>query len=193
MSAGRICVFCGSSVGFDPEFREAAIQVGSRIAECGWGVVYGGGHVGLMGIVADACLQGGGEVIGVIPQSLHDREVAHHGLTELIITKSMHERKARMAELSNAFLALPGGIGTFEELFEILTWKQLGIHEKRIGILNVKGYFDPFGTLLDHAVSSGFVRSEHLKLLQVLSEIDVLVDYLAAPNNVDQTVDTELT
>ena len=160
-----ICVFCGSNVGSRPEYAAAAEAVGQLLAERGIRVVYGAGDVGLMGVLADAALAAGGQVIGVIPQMLVDMELAHRGLTELRIVRSMHERKALMAELSDAFLAMPGGVGTFEELFEVLTWAQLGIHHKPCGCLNIAGYFDPLSALLDHAVSEGFVRPQHRRLL----------------------------
>jgi uncharacterized protein (TIGR00730 family) len=160
-----ICVFCGSSVGSRPEYSAAAAEVGRLLAERGIRVVYGAGKIGLMGVLADAALAVGGEVIGVIPQMLVDKELAHRGLTELRIVTSMHERKALMAELSDAFIALPGGLGTFEELFEVLTWAQLHIHHKPCGCLNVAGYFEPLNQLLDHGVAEGFLRSEQRQLL----------------------------
>jgi uncharacterized protein (TIGR00730 family) len=166
----RICVFCGSNAGARPAYREAAQTVGRLLCRRGIELVYGGGHVGLMGIVADACLSEGGRVIGVIPQALADKEVAHAGLTELRIVKSMHERKSVMAELSDAFLALPGGYGTWEELFEVLTWSQLGIQRKACAMLNVDGYYDPLLEMADKALSDGFLRGVHRDLL--LSDVD---------------------
>jgi uncharacterized protein (TIGR00730 family) len=151
-----LCVFCGSSPGGRPEYAEMAAAFGSLLGQRGIRLVYGGGNVGLMGMLADAALAAGGEVIGVIPRMLVDRELAHRG-TDLRIVTSMHERKALMAELSGGFVALPGGLGTYEELCEVLTWAQLGIHRKPIGCLNVLGYFDPLTRLLDHAVSEGFL------------------------------------
>jgi uncharacterized protein (TIGR00730 family) len=153
-----LCVFCGSSVGNRPEYAAAAAELGWLLAERGIRLVYGAGNVGLMGVLADAALAAGGEVVGVIPQMLVDRELAHRGITDLRIVTTMHERKALMAELSDAFLALPGGLGTFEELCEALTWTQLGIHAKPCGALNVDGYFNYLELLLDLAVQEGFVR-----------------------------------
>src|SRR5437764_7096254 len=156
----RVCVFGGASSGWLPVYAAAARGLGSALASRGLGLVYGGGNVGLMGALADAALAAGGEVIGVIPQMLVDRELAHRG-TDLRIVTSMHERKALMAELSDAFVALPGGLGTYEELCEVLTWAQLGIHHKPCGCLNVLDYFRPLESMLDHAVSEGFMRPEH--------------------------------
>lgn len=157
----RVCVFCGSSPGARPVYREMAETVGRLIAARGLELVYGGAHVGLMGAVADAALAAGGHVIGVIPQSLVDREIAHTGLPDLRIVASMHERKALMERLSDAFLALPGGMGTLEEVCEIYTWGQLGLHAKPCGLLNVDGYYAPFLQLLDNAVTAGFLRPAH--------------------------------
>jgi uncharacterized protein (TIGR00730 family) len=166
----RICVFCGSSSGTRPVYQQAAQTVGQLLCRRGIELVYGGGRVGLMGIVANACLNEGGRVIGVIPQALADKEVAHTGLTELRIVTSMHERKSLMADLSDAFMALPGGFGTWEEFFEVLTWAQLGIHGKACGVLNVGGYYDPLLQMADRALSEGFVREMHRGLL--LSDAD---------------------
>jgi uncharacterized protein (TIGR00730 family) len=157
----RICVYAGSNPGTNPAYAEAAAELARLLASRDIGVVYGGGKVGLMGILADAALAAGGEVIGVIPQDLMDREVGHGGVTELHVVASMHERKALMAELSDAFVALPGGIGTLEELIEVYTWSQLGLHDKPMGMLNVAGYYDGLAALLDHAVQEGFLRSQH--------------------------------
>jgi len=161
----RVCVFCGSSAGTRGIYRQAAQTVGRQLCERGIELVYGGGRVGLMGILADACLDAGGRVIGVIPQALADREVAHTGLTELRIVGSMHERKALMADLSDAFVSLPGGFGTWEEFFEVLTWAQLGIQRKACGLLNVNGYYDPLLEMADRALSEGFLREGHRELL----------------------------
>ena len=174
-----ICFFCGSNVGMRPEYSAAAAVVGRLLAARGIRVVYGAGNIGLMGVLADAAVAAGGEVIGVIPQMLVDKELAHSRLTELRIVGSMHERKALMAELSDAFIALPGGLGTYEELFEVLTWAQLGIHHKPCGCLNVAGYFDPLGALLDHAVCEGFVRPQHRRLLVSSSDPAALLARLA--------------
>jgi uncharacterized protein (TIGR00730 family) len=157
----RICVFCGSSPGARPEYADAAREMGRVLAESGTGLVYGGGRVGLMGIVADAVMQGGGEVIGVIPDALMRREVGHAGVTDLRVVGSMHERKAVMADLSDGFVAMPGGYGTFEEFCEVITWSQLGIHPKPCGLLNVAGYYAPLLAMFDHAVAEGFVRPPH--------------------------------
>lgn len=156
-----ICVFCGSNPGNDPVYADAARAMGVEIARRGMVLVYGGGAVGLMGIVADAALAAGGEVHGVIPRALREKEVGHHHLTRLEIVETMHIRKARMAELSEGFIAMPGGIGTFEELFEIWTWGQLGIHDKPLAFLNVAGFYDPLATFLDNTVEAGFLKQTH--------------------------------
>ena len=161
----RICVFCGSSVGARAEYAEAARALARELVRRGLGVVYGGGSVGLMGILADAALAEGGEVIGVIPRGLARKELLHTGLTELRVVESMHERKATMAELADAFVALPGGLGTLEETLEVLTWSQLGIRRKPVALLNVRGYWDALLELLGRAVEEGFVRREYLGLL----------------------------
>ncbi len=161
----RICVYCGSSPGSRPAYREAAEALGGELAERGIGLVYGGGNVGLMGVVADAVLAAGGTVTGVIPRSLRDREIAHTGLDDLRVVESMHERKALMADLSDAFVALPGGVGTLEELVEVMTWTQLGLHRKPCGILDVEGYYDHLLAWLDHAERERFLRPEHRALL----------------------------
>jgi len=166
----RICVFCGSSAGADPRFVEAARAFGGLLAAEGIGLVFGGGSVGVMGEVADATMAAGGEVIGVIPEWLVGREVGHQGITELRVVGSMHERKAMMAELSDAFVALPGGLGTLEEICEILTWAQLELHAKPCGILNVAGYFDLFLGFLDHAVGERLLRPRHRALVLVEAE-----------------------
>jgi len=175
----RICVFCGSSPGHDPIYREQAAALGRLLAARGIGVVYGGAHVGLMGALADAALAAGGNVIGVIPQALVDHEVAHRGLSELRVVGSMHERKALMAELSDAFVALPGGIGTFEELFEVWTWSQLGLHTKPCGVLNVRGFYDGFATFLDHVLSEGFLKPVHRAALLIEREPEALLAAMA--------------
>jgi uncharacterized protein (TIGR00730 family) len=161
----RICVFCGSSAGGRPAYAEAARALGRLLAAEGIGLVFGGGRVGLMGVVADAVLAGGGEAIGVIPEALLRREVGHTGLTELLVVESMHERKARMADLSDGFVALPGGFGTLEELFEVVTWAQLGIHPKPCGLLDVAGYYEPLLQLLDRGVDESFIRPQHRGLV----------------------------
>ena len=173
-----ICVYCGSSVGSREEYADAAGTIGRLLAERGLRTVYGAGNIGLMGVLADAALEAGGEVVGVIPEALVDRELAHHGVTELRIVKSMHERKALMADLSDAFIALPGGFGTFEELCEMLTWLQLGIHQKPCGLLNVCGYYDPLIAMFDRAVEERFLRPQHRKLLQIDADPERLLDHL---------------
>ena len=177
-TVGRICVFCGSRPGNRPEYVEAARRLGALLAERRIGLVYGGASVGVMGAVADAVLRGGGEVIGVIPKALERRELAHEHLTELRVVESMHERKALMAELSDAVIALPGGFGTFEELFETITWSQLGLHRKAVGVLNVGGFYDGLLALVQHAVDEGFVPPEHLGLILKADEPEELVDLL---------------
>src|SRR6185295_5632911 len=160
----KLCVFCGSSAGRESGYTALAVQLAHELAQRNIGIVYGGGRVGLMGALADAALAAGGQVIGVMPQALIDREIAHRGLTELRIVGSMHERKALMAELADGFIALPGGMGTFEELCEVLTWAQLGIHKKPCGCLNTLGYYDPLLALLDHATAEQFLKPEHRSL-----------------------------
>ncbi|MEM1231001.1 MAG: TIGR00730 family Rossman fold protein [Pseudomonadota bacterium] len=179
----NICVFCGSSPGNDPRYMAAARALGTLLAEREIGLVYGGATVGTMGAVADAAIAAGGRVYGVIPRALHDIEIAHPGLTELDVVETMHQRKARMAERSAAFLALPGGIGTLEELFEVWTWAQLGIHQKPVGVLNVDGFYEPLLGFLDQLVQEGFVRTAHRDLLLARAEPAALVDALgtAAP------------
>ena len=175
-----ICVFCGASTGKDPRYAAAAAAVGERLAARGIQVVYGGGRLGLMGTVADAALAAGGRVVGVIPRGLVDRELAHGGVTELRIVDTLHERKAVMAELSDGFIALPGGLGTLEELAEVLSWAQLDLHAKPIGLLDVDGYFDRLEAFLDHAVAEGFVAERHRRLLLRDDDIDRLLAAFAA-------------
>jgi hypothetical protein len=175
----RITVFCGSSVGENPGYADAARHLGRLLVERGIGLVYGGGQVGLMGVIAEAVLRAGGEAIGVIPHGLAVREVAHEGLTRLHIVDSMHERKAMMADLSDAFIALPGGFGTYEEFFEAVTWTQLGVHRKPCGLLNVNGFYDPIVQFLDRAVGEGFVKPEHRAAVLVSPSAEELVDALA--------------
>jgi uncharacterized protein (TIGR00730 family) len=191
----RICVFCGSSRGSRPAYSEAARRLGIELARGGIGLVYGGGRVGLMGVLADAALAAGGEVIGVIPEALLAWEVAHAGLTDLQVVASMHERKARMADLSAAFVALPGGYGTLEEFCEVLTWSQLGLHRKPCGLLNVERYYDPLLVLLDHAVAERFVRQEHRALVLEATETGLLLELLARwePPTLDKWIDRDET
>jgi uncharacterized protein (TIGR00730 family) len=184
----RICVFCGSNPGRGPGYKTMAVKLGHSLAERGLGLVYGGGNVGLMGTIADAVLERGGEVVGVIPEDLVKKELAHAGLSDLRIVGSMHERKALMASLSDGFIALPGGFGTLDEFCEILTWAQLGHHQKPCGILDVDGYFDHFLKFVDHSVSQGFIRREHRDLLLVERVPENLLDAFAAckPVNLDK-------
>lgn len=184
----RICVFCGSNAGKGPSYQALAVKLGYSLAERGLVLVYGGGKVGLMGTIADAVLERGGEVIGVIPEDLVKMEVAHEGLTDLRVVASMHERKALMERLSDAFVAMPGGFGTLDEFCEILTWAQLGLHQKPCGILNVDGYFDLFLKFIDHSVSQGFIREEHRGLLLASTEPDAILEEFAKykPVNLDK-------
>jgi len=176
----RVCVFCGSKHGARPEYAEAARAMGAALVEGGIDLVYGGGRVGLMGVVADAVLAAGGEVIGVIPDHMAVREIAHYGLTDLRIVPTMHERKALMYELSDGFAALPGGLGTLEELFEITTWSQLGLHAKPTGLLDVEGFYGPLVAFLDRLVTEGFVSERHRRLLRVAADPATLLARLAA-------------
>lgn len=166
MSLRSICVFCGASKGVNPVYQEAAIALGQTLAANNIRLIYGGGAVGLMGVVADASMAAGGEVIGIIPQSLKNSEIGHQGLTRLEVVNGMHARKARMAELSDAFIALPGGLGTLEELFEVWTWGQLGYHRKPLGLLDINHFYSKLSHFLDHLVDEGFVRAQHRGMLQ---------------------------
>jgi uncharacterized protein (TIGR00730 family) len=172
----RICVFCASNAGNKLVYAEAARALGRLLVERGLGLVYGGGNVGLMGVIADAVVEARGEAIGVIPQALVDRELAHRGLAELHVVASMHARKQLMHELADGFIALPGGFGTLEELLETLTWGQLGLHAKPCGVLNVEGFYDPLLVLLDRAVDDGLLRREHRRLLLVDASAPALLD-----------------
>lgn len=175
-----VCVFCGSSFGNRPEYRQAAEELGTLIARRGLQLVYGGAKVGLMGTVSDACMAAGGVVVGVMPRLLVDKEIAHRGLSDLRIVESMHERKALMAELADAFIALPGGFGTFEEFFEIATWTQLGMQRKAYGLLNVAGYYDLLIAQADHAVAEGFLKRQHRAMLLAEADVSVLLDLVCA-------------
>src|SRR5687767_7589537 len=189
----RVCVFCGSSVGNQPAYAEAAQAMGAVLAKRGIGLVYGGGNVGLMGVVADAVMAHGGEAIGVIPQSLADREIAHGGITQLHVVDSMHTRKAVMAELADAFVAMPGGVGTFEEFFEVVTWTQLGLHRKPCGLFNVSNFYAPLAAFIDQAVAEGFIRPVHRAAIVVDSDPVRLLDTLgtiqlpSVPKWIDRT------
>jgi uncharacterized protein (TIGR00730 family) len=174
-----ICVYCGSSDKINPTYTEAAYELGKVIASREITVVYGAGSTGLMGAVANGALENGGEVIGVIPEIFNTPNLAHQGLTRLEIVEDMHKRKARLAEISDAFIALPGGFGTFEELFEILTWAQIGLHKKPVGLLNVRSYFDPLMTAIDFACSEGFIYNEHQALFTAADNPATLLDALS--------------
>jgi len=186
-----VCVFCGSNGGADPAYVQAAEAVGRGLAGRGLRVVYGGGRVGMMGALADAALGAGGEVVGVIPQSIFDLEIGHRGLGDLRVVGSMHERKALMAELSDGFIALPGGSGTLEELFEVFTWSQLGLHRKACALLNVAGYFDGLTSFLDHAVQERFMKAEHRAMLLCEDTPAAVLDALDRyePPAVDKWID----
>lgn len=187
----RVCVFCGSDRGIRSDYADAARRLGRALASRRLALVYGGGRVGLMGEIADSVLEAGGEVVGVIPRSLYEMEVAHTGVTDLRVVDSMHERKALMAEISDGFIALPGGMGTLEELFEVLTWAQLGFHQKPCGLLDVAGYFEPLLAFLGHAVGERFLRAEHRGLLLVETCPAALLDRLAEhrPPRVEKWID----
>jgi uncharacterized protein (TIGR00730 family) len=190
-----ICVYCGSNPGLLPDYRESARLLGYEMAARGLGLVYGGASIGIMGAIADAVLEKGGRVTGVIPHSLATREVSHDGLDELIVVSSMHERKAKMAELSDGFIALPGGWGTMEELFEMLTWAQLGLHEKPCGLLNVASYYDTLYTFLENAIEQQFVKPEYRPMIMMddspTSLLDRFKDYRAP--RVKKWISTEQT
>ena len=176
-----ICVYCGTNNGASPAYLDAARLLGAAMAARDIGLVYGGGKLGLMGAVADAVLDGGGRVIGVIPQSLVRAEIAHTGLTELLVEETMHTRKARMAEIADGFVALPGGFGTFEELLEVLTWNQLGFIRKPVVLFDVDGFYAPLLAMFDHAVTAGFIRAEHAALAQRATTADAVLDLVTAP------------
>ncbi len=174
----RICVFCGSKVGSSGLYCEAAQQLGRLMVGRGLGLVYGGGSVGLMGVIANTVLAAGGEVIGVIPEMLATKELLHEGVRQMHVMASMHSRKARMAELADAFIAMPGGFGTFEELLEMITWSQLGIHRKPVGLLNVAGYYDSLIQFVDHAIAEGFIKEKHRQLIVIADEPAPLLDLI---------------
>jgi len=187
----RIAIYCGSSRGLDPIYATAAAEMATYLAKQGIGIVYGGGNVGIMGVIADAALAAGGEVIGVIPESLLAKELSHAGVTELHVTRSMHERKQKMVDLSDAFIALPGGFGTLDELFETLTWLQLGFHGKPVGLLNSAGFFDHLLTFLDHMSSTGFLTAKHRSSLITETEPEALLKAIRAfePNTCEKWID----
>ena len=188
-----VCVFCGSARGERSSYAEAARLLGQTLARRGLRVVFGGGQVGLMGVLADAVLQAGGEAVGVMPKSLLEKEIGHQSLTELHVVSTMHERKALMADLSDGFIALPGGYGTFEELLEVLTWAQLSLHEKPCGLLNVEGFYDPLLSLFDHAVGQGFIRGDHRALALTAEDPERLLDLMQshAPPSTEKWVPPE--
>ena len=188
--AFSICVYCGSRPGTEPAFAEAAREVGLWIAQNKGQLVYGGGHNGLMGMMADACLQAGGRVVGVIPKALVEKEWAPSGCSELHVVENMHERKSLMAERADAFLAMPGGIGTFEEFFEVWTWRQLGYHDKPVGLLNIKGYYDNLLAFLSTSVQQGFMNAEQMQLIRSGTNTELLLKSLVteaglAPDKLD--------
>ena len=188
--AFSICVYCGSRPGTEPAFAEAAREVGLWIAQNKGQLVYGGGHNGLMGMMADACLQAGGRVVGVIPKALVEKEWAHSGCSELHVVENMHERKSLMAERADAFLAMPGGIGTFEEFFEVWTWRQLGYHDKPVGLLNIQGYYDNLLAFLSTSVQQGFMNVEQMQLIRSGTNTELLLQSLVteaglAPSKLD--------
>jgi hypothetical protein len=177
-SIRAVCVFCGSQPGTRPAYLQAARELGAQLARRGWAAVYGGGHVGMMGALADSTLAADGKVIGVIPEHLMRPEVAHQGLTELLVVDSMHTRKRIMASRSDAFVVLPGGYGTFEEMFEMVTWRQLQLHAKPVGLLNVDSYFDHLLAFLQHASEQEFIRPQHRGLLSVEASVETLLERL---------------
>jgi len=188
----RLCVYCGSSGAVDRQYRAAATELGTRLAAAGIGVVFGGGRIGLMGLLADAALAAGGEVIGVIPARLRDAELAHPGATELLVVESMHERKRVMAEKADAFAILPGGIGTLDEMFETVSWKQLGLHGKPILLADIGGYWAPLCALLDDIVTKGFAQPEARELFRVVPTITALMAILEAEPPPPRDIDTVL-
>jgi len=175
-----ICVYCGSSVGASPAYAAAAERLGSELAQRGIRLVYGGGRVGLMGVLADAVIRGGGAVTGIIPAHLQDREVGHGALSELVVVQTMHERKARMSELADAFAVLPGGLGTLDETFEIVTWRQLRLHDKPVVIIDIDGYWAPLQHMVSAMVEGGFVRPEHAALFTIVPDVDAVFDTIRA-------------
>ncbi|WP_193172995.1 LOG family protein [Nisaea nitritireducens] len=186
-----ICVFCGSSGRVDEAFRQAATQFGTLVGEKGYDLVYGGGHVGLMGIAADAALASGASVLGVIPKFLQDYEVGHEGLNELVVTDNMHDRKRIMYERSDAFVILPGGLGTMDETFEVVTWTQLGLSKKPVVIANINGFWDPLLTLVDHLVATGFAREENRAIIQVANSVEEVFPLVAAVPVTHGSVDSK--
>ena len=187
----RLCVYCGSSGAVEARYREAASELGARLAAAGIELVYGGGRVGLMGLLADAALTTNGKVTGIIPRRLLDAEVAHLGVTELVVVDSMHDRKQLMAEKADAFAVLPGGIGTLDELFEMLSWKQLELHDKPILLVDIGGYWAPLRTLLDHIVINGFARPQTRRLVHVVPNVSALMAALSEEPAASRQTDVE--
>lgn len=185
-----VCVYCGSSSRGPASHREAACNLGTMLAENGIRLVFGGGHIGLMGVAADGAIAAGGEVVGIIPDFLQDLELGHNGCTELIVTDSMHSRKQRMAELADGFAILPGGLGTLDEAFEIITWKQLQLHDKPIVVLNVDGYWTPLRALIDQLTGNGYMRAEHQGLFQLVDSVDEVLPALRAMPSRRPSVDS---
>ena len=188
---GRLCVYCGSSRGVDPQFREAARELGTLLAAAGIELVYGGGRVGLMGLLADAVLTAGGKVTGVIPARLLQAEVAHPGVSEMVVVDSMHDRKRLMAEKADAFAVLPGGIGTLDELFETLSWKQLELHDKPILLVDIGGYWAPLRALLDHVVINGFARPQTQEFVHVVPSVSALMSALSEASAISRKTDID--
>ena len=175
-----LCVYCGSASQVDPRYRDAAVRLGGLLAAHGIALVYGGGRIGLMGLMADACLQAGGQVIGIIPEFLRSREVGHGAVTELVVVDSMHVRKQTMFDRSDGFVILPGGLGTLDETFEVLTWKQLRLHDKPIVVADIAGYWRPFEALIDHVIGAGFASPAMRKLFSVVGDVEQIVPALEA-------------
>ncbi len=186
-----LCVYCGSSNDVDPRHLEGAAELGRLAARRGVEIVFGGGHVGLMGALADGALAEGGRVTGVIPEHLKNRELGHKGVSELIVVDSMHARKKRMFELSDAFCVLPGGFGTLDEAFEVITWKQLGLHDKPVVLVNLAGYWDPLLGMFDHQIGAGYVRPRHTRLFRVVERVESVLDALAAASAPALPADSE--
>lgn len=189
----RVCVFCGSNTGKNPVYSQAAATLGQYLAQRQIELVYGGGGIGLMGAIADAVLNAGGKVTGVIPEFLSAKEIAHPGLNQMYVVQSMHERKAKMAQLADAFIAMPGGLGTFEEFFEVVTWAQLQLHQKPCGLLNIHNYYDPLLALLDRALEEGFLKLEHRLLFITSDNAKNLLDLMESAQSVKAAFDPEHT
>ena len=191
-SITRICVYCGSAGRVDEAYRAAAGRLGALLAQNGIELVYGGGRIGLMGLVADAAIAAGGRVIGIIPAHLHDAEIGHHGVSELVVVESMHQRKQRMFEMSDGFIVLPGGLGTLDETFEIVTWRQLGLHDKPIVIVDVAGYWRKLLDAIDHIVASGFAQPRIYRLFEVVADVEAALEALRASHEPMLAPETKL-